>query len=326
MRTQLADPRRRTSDSVDQQVAETGTRNTVGAYSERSCCLTAASLDPVRDEGDTHHMQWMTAVLSFLGGLISATIAAYVVMRTNNQRMVAEVRARWDGALFERSAAFVASARTLRHLAEHPSRSEERGRPSEGARRSAPRDACSLRAAAAAGEHEGPVCSTGSNSPCLCGAGSGRTVPGPTGSGVPLHVANSPTSTTLSRSSTARSAPNSAQKTQRRSCMTMTWKPHRATQNGAAVSAPAGGQRQSPDVSLTSSVHRVRTRPGVSAVVSLRTWSGHRTCLTTCVPRPLQDPFGQSMTEGVGADDVDMDAWVSTATWLTSSSGSLMTS
>ncbi|ODB77506.1 MULTISPECIES: hypothetical protein [Micromonospora] len=69
-------------------------------------------------------MQWVTAVLSFLGGLISATIAAYVVMRTNNQRMVAEVRARWDGALFERSAAFVASARTLRHLAEHPSRSE----------------------------------------------------------------------------------------------------------------------------------------------------------------------------------------------------------
>ncbi|MEU8166128.1 hypothetical protein AB0B97_06375 [Micromonospora sp. NPDC049004] len=70
-------------------------------------------------------MQWLTVVLSFVGGLISASVAAYVVVRTNNQRMAAEVRARWDSALFERSGAFVASARTLRHLAEHPSRSED---------------------------------------------------------------------------------------------------------------------------------------------------------------------------------------------------------
>ena len=70
-------------------------------------------------------MQWLAAVLSFIGGLVAAGLGAYVVTRTNDQRMAAEVRARWDSALLERSDAFAAATRSLRHLAERVPRHDD---------------------------------------------------------------------------------------------------------------------------------------------------------------------------------------------------------
>lgn len=70
-------------------------------------------------------MQWLTTALSFAGGLIAAAVGAYVAVRTNRQRMAADVRARWDSALLDRGDAFAAATRSLRHLAERLPHSDD---------------------------------------------------------------------------------------------------------------------------------------------------------------------------------------------------------
>ncbi|KAB1903510.1 hypothetical protein J5U46_11685 [Micromonospora tulbaghiae] len=69
-------------------------------------------------------MEWLAALLSFVGGLIAAALGAYAVTKTNKQLMAADIRARWDAALLEHGESFAASTRTLRHHAERFSRSE----------------------------------------------------------------------------------------------------------------------------------------------------------------------------------------------------------
>ncbi|MFD6568710.1 hypothetical protein [Micromonospora profundi] len=70
-------------------------------------------------------MEWVAAVLSFVGGLIAAALGAYAVTKTNKQLLAADIRARWDAALLEHSESLAASTRALRHHAERFSRSED---------------------------------------------------------------------------------------------------------------------------------------------------------------------------------------------------------
>lgn len=75
----------------------------------------------------------------FLGGIIAAGLAAFVAWRTNSSRMAADISARWDAALLEKSTDFVAAARSARHLAERYGRAtdkqEERRRLDEAQER-----------------------------------------------------------------------------------------------------------------------------------------------------------------------------------------------
>jgi hypothetical protein len=63
-------------------------------------------------------MVWLAPLTGFLGGIIAASVAAYAVMRSNTSHMAADIRARWDEALLEKSSEFAAATRSLRHLAE----------------------------------------------------------------------------------------------------------------------------------------------------------------------------------------------------------------
>jgi hypothetical protein len=70
-------------------------------------------------------MQWLTAVFSLGGGLVAAAVSAFVVTRTSNQRIDADVRARLDAALLECALTFTSSCRRVRHLAERFTRSTD---------------------------------------------------------------------------------------------------------------------------------------------------------------------------------------------------------
>ena len=62
-------------------------------------------------------MEWLVALLGFVGGLGAAGLSAVAGVWSNNRRMAADVRARWDEALLERSSALVAAVGSVRHLA-----------------------------------------------------------------------------------------------------------------------------------------------------------------------------------------------------------------
>lgn len=56
--------------------------------------------------------------MGFVGGIGAASISAAIGVRNTNRSMAADVRARWDGALLEKSSALIVAARSVRHLAE----------------------------------------------------------------------------------------------------------------------------------------------------------------------------------------------------------------
>jgi hypothetical protein len=63
-------------------------------------------------------MVWLAPLAGFLGGIIAAGVAAFAAIRSNSSRMAADIRARWDEALLDKSSEFAAATRSLRHLAE----------------------------------------------------------------------------------------------------------------------------------------------------------------------------------------------------------------
>lgn len=63
-------------------------------------------------------MSWLVPFTGFLGALAGAALVGFVNWRTTVSRMVADIQARWDAALLERSTEFVSAARSLRHHAE----------------------------------------------------------------------------------------------------------------------------------------------------------------------------------------------------------------
>jgi hypothetical protein len=63
-------------------------------------------------------MEWLGNVVSFVGGMVAATLAAFVALRTNRSKMAADILARWDAALLEMSTEFTDAARRLRHHSE----------------------------------------------------------------------------------------------------------------------------------------------------------------------------------------------------------------
>jgi hypothetical protein len=80
-------------------------------------------------------MVWLTSIAGFLGGIVGAGIAAFAVMRINSRQMAADIQARWDEALLDKSSEFAAATRSLRHLAERYDRiADEEGRSKQSAR------------------------------------------------------------------------------------------------------------------------------------------------------------------------------------------------
>lgn len=61
--------------------------------------------------------------MGFVGGLGAAGTTAYVGTRDNSRRMDADIRARWDAALLDRSSELAAAVRSVRHLSERYQRS-----------------------------------------------------------------------------------------------------------------------------------------------------------------------------------------------------------
>ena len=57
---------------------------------------------------------------------MGAALAGFVAWRTSNSRMAADIQARWDAALLERSTDFVTAAGSLRHHAERFGRSADK--------------------------------------------------------------------------------------------------------------------------------------------------------------------------------------------------------
>jgi hypothetical protein len=72
-------------------------------------------------------VSWLAPLTGFLGAVVGASLAGFVAWRTNNQRMAADIQARWDSALLERSTDFVTAVRSLRHHAERFARSADKG-------------------------------------------------------------------------------------------------------------------------------------------------------------------------------------------------------
>jgi len=70
-------------------------------------------------------MTWLAPLTGFLGAVIGASLAGLVAWRTNSSRMAADIQARWDAALLDRSTEFVSAARSLRHHAEQYLRSAD---------------------------------------------------------------------------------------------------------------------------------------------------------------------------------------------------------
>jgi hypothetical protein len=68
--------------------------------------------------------QWIGPVIAFFGALIGALLAGFAAARVNRAKMSADVQARWDAALLERSSDMAEAARSLRHHAEHFKRSK----------------------------------------------------------------------------------------------------------------------------------------------------------------------------------------------------------
>lgn len=66
--------------------------------------------------------------MGFLGAVVGAALAGFIAWRANSSRMAADIQARWDAALLERSTAFVTAARSLRHHAERFGRSADKDR------------------------------------------------------------------------------------------------------------------------------------------------------------------------------------------------------
>jgi hypothetical protein len=57
-------------------------------------------------------------------------------MRSNSKRMAADIQARWDESLLDKSSQFAAATRSLRHLAERYGRiADEEGRRTQRAAR-----------------------------------------------------------------------------------------------------------------------------------------------------------------------------------------------
>lgn len=73
-------------------------------------------------------VSWFAPLAGFLGAVLGASLAGFVAWRTSNSRMAADVQARWDGALLERSTDFVMAVRSLRHHAERFARSTDKDR------------------------------------------------------------------------------------------------------------------------------------------------------------------------------------------------------
>ena len=71
-------------------------------------------------------MSWLAPLTGFLGAVAGAALAGFVAWRTSSSRMAADIQARWDAALLERSTDFVTAARSLRHHAERFARSADK--------------------------------------------------------------------------------------------------------------------------------------------------------------------------------------------------------
>ena len=71
-------------------------------------------------------MAWLAALLGFVGGIGAAGISAAVGVWNTNRSMAADVRARWDTALLEKSSTFVVAVRSVRHLAERYDRTADK--------------------------------------------------------------------------------------------------------------------------------------------------------------------------------------------------------
>lgn len=73
-------------------------------------------------------VSWLAPLLGFFGAVAGASLAGYIAWRTSNSRMAADIQARWDSALLERSTDFVTAVRSLRHHAERFARSTDKDR------------------------------------------------------------------------------------------------------------------------------------------------------------------------------------------------------
>ncbi|BCY10116.1 hypothetical protein [Actinoplanes sp. L3-i22] len=62
--------------------------------------------------------QWVGPAIAFLGALTGALLAGLTAAWVNRAKMNADVQARWDAALLDRSSEMVEAARSLRHHAE----------------------------------------------------------------------------------------------------------------------------------------------------------------------------------------------------------------
>jgi hypothetical protein len=69
--------------------------------------------------------QWIGPVIAFFGALVGALLAGLAAARVNQAKMSADIQARWDAALLERSSDLTEAARSLRHHAESFKRSKD---------------------------------------------------------------------------------------------------------------------------------------------------------------------------------------------------------
>jgi hypothetical protein len=63
-------------------------------------------------------VSWLAPLTGSLGAVVGASLAGFAAWRTNNSHMAADIQARWDAALLERSTDFVTAVRSLHHHAE----------------------------------------------------------------------------------------------------------------------------------------------------------------------------------------------------------------
>jgi hypothetical protein len=73
-------------------------------------------------------MQVFGACIAFFGVVVTSGLTAYITVKATKSKMNADIRARWEAALMDRSSDFASATRAVRHLAERFDRSGDEDR------------------------------------------------------------------------------------------------------------------------------------------------------------------------------------------------------